>query len=391
VERARSYLVFGLPQAIAVALLMAFIAQGAWLISRRPFSAAEQDHIWAGRQQLEAGAIPRVFTHTPLVNIAAAAPMRIDRNRSFTDNPTPERVQREVRRLRWLLRLPFLFAGVLLGVSIWYVARRLYGNSGGYIALALYCFSPVMVIGAASIDEGVPASWGAFGVIFTAIAISHNLYAPPKKWRYRTLLLALSMVIALTSHPATVVLLPLAIVYMMYLTPGRRLPATLVIVVSGVLAAVGVFAIYSFEPGAMRFGMDLREWLAYNPGRARILLFSDWQVFLARFNPAIEVLTVVCIVTFGAWHRTQYFGNSAPLLTAGLLLYLSMLTLISLHATIWALPFLFVFIGGICADLLETRRWKWALAAILVLLFENAWFCLWMMKNSIHHSALSIQ
>lgn len=309
--------------------------------------------------------------------------MRIDRNRSFNEIPTPDRVQREVRRLRWLLRLPFLIAGILLGVSLWYVARRLYGNSGGYVALALYCFSPAFVLQAASIGEAVPASWGVFGIIFTAIAISHNLYAPPKKWRYRTLLLALSMIIAVASHPATIVLVPLAIAFMMYLAPGRRVQAAAVLIVAMVAALIGVFATYSFDPGALRFGMDLREWLAYNPPRARLLMFSDWQTVLVRFNPAIQVLAVICVLTYGLWRRTRYFGNSAPLIVVAALLYLSLMTPITLHATMWMLPFLFVFVGGICADLLEARRWKWALAAILVLLFENAWFCLWMVRRAV--------
>ena len=48
-----------------------------------------------------------------------------------------------------LAATPYLFFGVMLGASLWYVARRLYGNPGGYIALALYCFSPAMIVNAA--------------------------------------------------------------------------------------------------------------------------------------------------------------------------------------------------------------------------------------------------
>ena len=38
--------------------------------------------------------------------------------------------------LRWPARLPFVLIGLLVGGSLWYVARRLYGNAGGYVALA---------------------------------------------------------------------------------------------------------------------------------------------------------------------------------------------------------------------------------------------------------------
>ena len=59
--------------------------------------------------------------------------------------------------------------------------------------------------------------------------------------------------------------------------------------------------------------------------------------------------------------RTRYFGNTAPLI-AGFVLHL--IGHDGAQAAIWALPFVFTFIGGIFADLLETRRRRlvsWAL------------------------------
>src|SRR5205085_367519 len=208
------YITVGPPQVFALLLLLSFTIQCSLLILRRPFSTAEQDHIWSGRLELEYGSMPRKFLYSPLVNILASAPMKLDAHRIIRKDPTPEHVRREVARLRWMLRLPFALCGVLLGVSIWYVSRRLYGNQGGYIALALYCFSPVMIARAASIDEAVPSAWGIFGIIFTAIAISHNLYAPWRKWRYRTLLLSISIALAVASQPAAAIIIPAACVLM---------------------------------------------------------------------------------------------------------------------------------------------------------------------------------
>src|SRR4051812_33142309 len=192
VHRIFHYIVVGPPQIFAVLLLLAFAMQCGILITRVPLSPTEQDHVWAGRQQLEYGSIPRSYGYSPLPNVIAAAPMSLDKNRSATSVATAEHVRREVIRLRWLLRSPFLVIGILLGVSLWYVARRLYGNAGGYIALALYSFSPVMVLRGAQIQESGPSAWGVFGIVFTCIAISHNLYAPWKKWRYRTVLLSVA-------------------------------------------------------------------------------------------------------------------------------------------------------------------------------------------------------
>ena len=69
-------------------------------------------------------------------------------------------------------------AGLLLGASLWYVARRLYGNLGGYIALGLYCFSPMAITRSSQIQPDILGAWGAFGLVFTGIAAAHTLYAP---------------------------------------------------------------------------------------------------------------------------------------------------------------------------------------------------------------------
>src|SRR5579864_2820432 len=44
-----------------------------------------------------------------------------------------------------LLRVPFILFGLWLGGALWWVTRRLYNNAGGYVALALYCSSPLIV------------------------------------------------------------------------------------------------------------------------------------------------------------------------------------------------------------------------------------------------------
>ncbi|HUR36520.1 MAG TPA: hypothetical protein VM009_01800, partial [Terriglobales bacterium] len=160
------YIVVGRHQLMALLLLAAFAAQCGWLLKQRPFTTAEQDHIWSGRQQLEYNAVPRQFRYSPLVNIASAAPLKIDIGRAPEKAISTESVQREVQRLHVLTRLPFLLAGILLGVSVWYVARRLYGNPGGYIALTLYCFSPAIIQRTATINEVVPSAWGVFGIVF---------------------------------------------------------------------------------------------------------------------------------------------------------------------------------------------------------------------------------
>jgi hypothetical protein len=376
------YVVIGRHQIFALLLLAIFSAQCAWRIGKQPFTTEEQDRIWSGRQQLEYGSVPRKFGYSPLVNVASAAPLKLDADRKRTQALTAEAVQHEVRRLHWMLRAPFLLAGILLGVSIWYVARRLYGNPGGYIALALYCFSPVMVLHASRIHEGMPSTWGVFGIVFTAIAISHNLYAPWRKWRYRFLLLSVAMALAIASHPAAMIVVPLAFAYILYLAPGRRLLATGLMLLSMLFSAILVSAAYNFVPRAMLNGIDLREWLAYQPAQARAAFFADLNALLLRFNPAMLALLLVAVITYFVWKRTRYFGNTSPLITAAALIYVSLITPLTFTGWLWVLPFLYVFIGGIWADLLETRRGIWVLGALIILLGENAWYCLQILRSA---------
>jgi hypothetical protein len=80
-------------------------------------------------------------------------------------------------------------------------------------------------------------------------------------------------------------------------------------------------------------------------------------------------LPVALIVYFG-WKRARYFGNTAPLLIAALLLILALgapnFPGQGFHLTM--LVFLFVFVSGVFADLLETRQKLPVMAALAGLL-----------------------
>jgi hypothetical protein len=359
-----------------------FAAECLWVARRTPFTTAEQDHIWAGRQQIEAGAVPRSMRHSPLVNLAASTPLRIDANRVLRRDPSPEHIQDEVRRLRLLTRIPFIIFGIGLGVSLWYVSRRLYGNAGGYVALTLFVLSPGVVMHSARIGETIPAAWGLFGIVFVAIALAHNLYAPWRKWRYRTVLLAVAMFIGVASHPAIIVAVVAALFFPLYLAPGRRWVGVLLMIVATGIAAVLVYANYNFVPRALQYGVYLPEWFQYAPREARVALFGNSDVFLSRFSAAVETLFVISLATFAAWKRTRYFGNTAPLLIFAVVLYVGLVTPLALFASVWCLPFLFIFIGGIFADLLETKYRPWVLAGLAVMLAEQAWFCFYLLSKS---------
>jgi hypothetical protein len=82
----------------------------------------------------------------------------------------------------------------------------------------------------------------------------------------------------------------------------------------------------------------------------------------------------VALATYIVWPRTRYFGNTAPLLVALLFVFLGWLSLHypGLGFRLMAAPFLFVFVAGVSADLLESTYRNLAQACILGLLTAYA-------------------
>ncbi len=302
---------------------------------------------------------------SPLYYLIAAAPLLL-RSGSWL----PESLQ------PLLAASPYLFFGVMLGASLWYVARRLYGNAGGYIALALYCFSPAMIVntaGTQSLGE-MGAVWGAFGTIFTAIAVAHTLYAPREvvlwNWR-RTLLLGLSLALA-AGNQFSLGVLALAILPLMLWVAPVRPRAVLVIWITAI--AVGVvllFAGYFFEPALFEQGMLHARWINFEPAAFGVSVSyrNAWQTLFAG-SPPLALALPVALIAHMAWRRSRYFGNTAPLLIAALLLILALgaPNFPGQGLQLTMLVFFFVFVSGVCADLIETPQRQFVRAGLIGLL-----------------------
>ena len=280
----------------------------------------------------------------------------------------------------WLARTPYLIFGVLLGASLWYVSRRLYGNAGGYIALALYCFSPAILRSSTlySAPPEMGAAWAAFGAIFTAIAVAHTLYAPREvivwNWR-RILLLGLSLALAIGSQFSLIILLPLALGFMLYLAPTRRRAAVAIWVAACGVAFVLLFASYLFRPAV--FWQSMRHARFFGITRQAFLMPATYTRILTQIGQSGPVLLLaipVALVVYFVWRRPRYFGNTAPLMVAAFFLLLSLGTphYPGFGFQLMATPFMFVFVAGIAADLLETPRRELVMACVWGLLLANA-------------------
>src|SRR5664279_5722508 len=180
---------FRAPQFGAAGLLLIYLLQCLWLVRVQTLQASVPDsdqslRTYQGYQQWKGGAIAgtpeslraEAATGTPsggrgghlrtsegfdkdrspLYYLIAAAPLLARPNAWLPQSYMP-----------FVAGVPYLFFGVMLGASLWYVARRLYGNAGGFIVLVFYCFSPAAILnvaGGRSLGE-MGAVWGAFGTV----------------------------------------------------------------------------------------------------------------------------------------------------------------------------------------------------------------------------------
>ena len=274
-----------------------------------------------------------------------------------------------------------LACGLALGASLWYVARRLCGNTGGFIALTLYCFSPSMIRSSAvwHTEPEILSAWGSFGAIFTAIAVAHTLYAPREvvlwNWR-RIVLLGVSLAIAVGSQFSLIVVVPLALAFMLYVAPIRRAAALIIWAAACIVALALLFATYFFHPHVFLEAIHHAFfWGATWRSFTVLAVYREVAREILQACPALALLLPLAIATYIAWPRTRYFGNTAPLLVAVLFIGLGMAHPDQAGAgfLLASIPFLLIFVSGILADLMETpyrqlvTAGAWALIAADIL------------------------
>ena len=369
---------------IALVLLAAFIAQCSWFIASVPLSQLEADQVARGIAQLRrvslTGGEPVTSPLVPLLAVAGIL-VRLPRDPLPPDQFWPD--QFWLDQHRWFIRAPFLIAGVCLALSLWYVARRLYGNAGGHVALGLFAFSPGMVAASSLAGPQTFAAWGALGVIFTAIATAHTLYAPREvilwNWR-RIVLLGISIAFAAGAQwPLLWLLLPAAAM-MMWAVPHRRSAALLILLAGAVVGLVLLDLCYladlrSLARGALHNAMPLLTSPFMEPQSLSPLLLARMLAnFFFDAAPAALLALGFAIVAWCASRRSRFFGKTAPLLVFLFLLAMSVFFPQSGAEAILfaALPFLILFIAGIVADLVEGRLQAPVHAVVFALLAAQA-------------------
>jgi hypothetical protein len=388
---------FNLPQRIAAVMLALFLLQGLWVAEHQTLSERDYQYARCGRETWERPS-PLAGYYTTCGNIRdgilayriAGLPLTLNllAQRGFDLFRKPEdrvfqgsgvqgsaglgtwELRHQMTHVLLLLRLPFLAAGLVLGGGLWWVTRRLYGNMGGYVALALYCFSPPVLKACLSPSPEILASLGIYGGIYTCIGVAHAMQGPRRKWRPRIILLTVVLGIAATAH---IVALPVAallgLVSMLWIAEGRRSQILPIILLASAGALLLLFACYGFSPDA--FSYVFRS----GAGFLSVALEPGQRFFTAPSMTGIIVAAGAAFLLYLGMNRSRYFGNTAPLICF-IVLVLLVTKGIPASPSLWALPFLLTFIGGVFADAFESERRKLFIVAAASLVILQVVICI---------------
>jgi hypothetical protein len=382
---------FNLPQRIAAGLLALFLIQGLWLTEHQTLTDRDYQYAGCGRETWERpsalagyyttcgnihdGILGYRLAGLPLtLNLLAERALDVfrkpeDRVLQTGGEVSTWELRHQLTHVLLLLRLPFLLAGSMLGGGLWWVTRRLYGNFGGYTALALYCFSPAVLRACVAPNAEVLAALGVYGGVYTCIGVAHAMQGPRRKWRPRIVLLTAAFGLAAAAHVAALpVVALLGLATMVWVAEGRRSQVLPVVLTAVAGALLLVFACYGFSPDAFSYVFRSAAgflWVSLDPAR---------RFFSTLGNAGVTLASAAALVLYLGLRRSRYFGNTAPLLCA-LVLFPLVLTGTQGSPWLWGLPFLLTFVGGVFADAYDGPRGRLALAAGGAIVLLQAVFC----------------
>jgi hypothetical protein len=385
----------GVPQRLAAVLLLVFLVECSWTISRQQLTSDDFRYARCGREMWERPSpLPGFFTTCGNLNgeetfayRIAGFPLTVQRiillgadhfrkpeNKLYPGNSLggsnwETRHVVSLSTVKWLMHLPFVFMAMWLGGGLWWVARRLFGNEGGFFALALYVFSPEVVRYSIAPNNELLAMWGLYGLIYTAIGVAHAMQGPRRKWRPRIALLSVALGLTATAHLlAAMVGFVASVVLMFYLAERRRSAVLLILTYAAIGAGLVELVFYSFRLQAFTYvftGGAGRFWFTTDGVRAYLHDMANWPTLIA---------VAVALLLFAGVRRSRYFGNTVPLVMYFVIAFLET-TQVHSSPWLWALPFLFTFVGGVFADVLETKQRKLYVGMTSMVVLTQAIVC----------------
>jgi 4-amino-4-deoxy-L-arabinose transferase-like glycosyltransferase len=198
-------------------LCLLFVGQCAWFINTQSLSNDEPLHIIAGTEAWRLHRFERWNDHPPLVFLLTALPLLathsyidIQPEAKMADGITPS-----PQVVAWSARVVNVLLGVLLGLLLWWTARRLFSEGAANFALALYAFCPSLVA-----NFSIDCNDGAVALATFATAMQLVYWRKSPTWG-RTVGLALVLGALLSTKFSTPLLFLLALGLVLVLKPDR--------------------------------------------------------------------------------------------------------------------------------------------------------------------------
>jgi hypothetical protein len=161
----------------------------------------------------------------------------------------------------------------------------------------------------------VLAALGVYGAVYTCIGVAHAMQGPRRKWRPRIVLLTAVLGVAAAAHIAALpVAALLGLILMLWVAEGRRSQVLPIVLIASAGALVFVFACYGFSPDAFSYIFRSAAgflWFSLDPAR---------RFFSTLSNAGVTVAAASAVLLYVGVRRSRYFGNTAPLLCALVLL-----------------------------------------------------------------------
>jgi 4-amino-4-deoxy-L-arabinose transferase-like glycosyltransferase len=227
----------------------------------------EQNHLARGLAFLKTGDPRLSVEHPPLINVLSALPLlTIDGLRLPLNHPSwgqPEGwyafaeelvwvANHDVTRMVFLARLPIVFLTLGLALTVYHLARHLWGSTAGLLSLALVLLDPNILA------HGRYTTTDLGGALFITLAalLVWRMWSGEENWR-RVAAAGLGLGLALGSKHSNLVFLPLfGLMALMPLYGGR--PSTRAagrrlrqLFVAGLVALPVLWALYAFDWGTI--------------------------------------------------------------------------------------------------------------------------------------------
>jgi len=226
---------------------------------------------------------------------------------------------------------------------------RLYGAG----ALLLF---PSGAAGLRCAELGDSGRSGVYGGVYTCIGVAHAMQGPRQKWRPRIVLLTAAFGVAAAAHIAALPVERCSVWQPCFGLPRGAEARCCRWCLRPWPGPRAGFVCYGFSPDAFSYVFRSAAgfmWVSLDPAR---------RFFSTMANAGVTVAAAAAAVLYLGLRKSRYFGNTAPLLCALVLLVL-VLTGAPGSPWLWALPFLLTFVGGVFADAYEGPRGRLAVAA----------------------------